>query len=58
MCAKLTANMSQQQCRDGVSPDIDYIMGCPDLRFRPTEQPLASQMRFGGCINGTASKKE
>ena len=41
VCAKLTANMSHQQCRDGVSPDIDYIMGCPDLRFRPTEQPLA-----------------
>ena len=42
MCAKLTANMSHQQWRDWVSPGIDYIMGCPDLRFRPTEQPLAS----------------
>ena len=41
MCAKLTTNMSRQQWRDWVSPDIDYIMGCPDLRFRPTEQPRA-----------------
>jgi len=41
MCAKLTANMSHQQWRDWVSPGIDYIMGCPDLRFRPTEQPRA-----------------
>ena len=41
MCAKLTTNMSHQQWRDWVSPGIDYIMGCPDLRFRPTEQPRA-----------------
>ena len=25
LCAKLTANMSHQQWRDWVSPDIDYI---------------------------------
>ena len=25
VCAKLTANMSHQQWRDWVSPDIDYI---------------------------------
>jgi hypothetical protein len=31
MCAKLTTNMSQQQWRDWVSPDIDYIPACPDL---------------------------
>ena len=42
MCAKLTANMSHQQWRDWVSPDIDYIKVCPDLPFRPTEQPRAS----------------
>ena len=42
MCAKLTTNMSHQQWRDWVSPDIDYINVCPDLPFRPTEQPLAS----------------
>jgi hypothetical protein len=42
MCAKLTTNMSRQQWRDWVSPDIDYINVCPDLPFRPTEQPLAS----------------
>jgi hypothetical protein len=41
MCAKLTANMSHQQCRDWVSPGIDYIKVCPDLPVRPTEQPRA-----------------
>jgi len=29
MCAKLTTNMSRQQWRDWVSPDIDYIKVCP-----------------------------
>ena len=42
VCAKLTANMSHQQWRNWVSPDIDYIKVCPDLASRPTEQPLAS----------------
>jgi len=42
MCAKLTANMSHQQCRDWVSPGIDHIKVCSDTYpFRPTEQPLA-----------------
>jgi hypothetical protein len=41
MCAKLTASMSHQQCRDWVSAGIDDIKVCPDLRFRPTEQPRA-----------------
>ncbi len=31
LCAKLTTNMSHQQWRDWVSPDIDYIPVCPDL---------------------------
>jgi WD40 repeat protein len=31
MCAKLTTNMSHQQWRDWVSPDIDYIKACSDL---------------------------
>jgi WD40 repeat protein len=31
ICAKLTANMSRQQWRDWVSPDIDYIEVCPGL---------------------------
>ena len=31
LCAKLTTNMSHQQWRDWVSPDIDYIELCPDL---------------------------
>jgi len=35
MCAKLTANMSHKQCRDWVSPDIDYIKGCPALPIAP-----------------------
>jgi WD40 repeat protein len=35
MCAKLTANMSHQQWRDWVSPDIDYIKVCPDLPIPP-----------------------
>jgi WD40 repeat protein len=35
MCAKLTTNMSHQQWRDWVSPDIDYIKACPDLPIAP-----------------------
>ena len=31
VCAKLTTNMSHQQWRDWVSPDIDYIEVCPGL---------------------------
>jgi WD40 repeat protein len=31
LCAKLTANMSHQQWRDWVSPEIDYITTCPEL---------------------------
>ena len=34
LCAKLTTNMSHQQWRDWVSPDIDYIKVCPDLPGR------------------------
>ena len=35
MCAKLTTNMSRQQWRDWVSPDIDYIKVCPGLSITP-----------------------
>jgi hypothetical protein len=35
MCAKLTTNMSHQQWRDWVSPDIDYIEACPGLPIAP-----------------------
>ena len=35
LCAKLTTNMSHQQWRDWVSPDIDYITVCPDLPVAP-----------------------
>ena len=31
LCAKLTTNMSHQQWRDWVSPDIGYIEACPGL---------------------------
>ncbi len=31
LCAKLTSNMSRQQWRVWVSPDIDYLPACPDL---------------------------
>jgi WD40 repeat protein len=31
LCDKLTANMSHQQWRDWVSPDIPYIESCPGL---------------------------
>jgi WD40 repeat protein len=36
LCAKLTTNMSHQQWRDWVSPDIDYIEACPGLPI-PTD---------------------
>jgi WD40 repeat protein len=32
LCKKLTANMSQKQWRDWVSPGIDYDPTCPDLQ--------------------------
>ncbi len=35
MCAKLTTNMSHQQWRDWVSPDIGYIEACPGLPIPP-----------------------
>ena len=35
LCAKLTTNMSHQQWRDWVSPDIDYIEACPGLPVAP-----------------------
>ena len=34
VCAKLTTNMSRQQWRDWVSPDIDYMEVCPGLPIR------------------------
>jgi WD40 repeat protein len=35
LCAKLTANMSHQQWRDWVSPDIEYTQACPNLPTPP-----------------------
>jgi hypothetical protein len=34
VCAKLTTNMTRQQWRDWVSPDIDYIKVWPGLPSR------------------------
>jgi hypothetical protein len=31
LCDKLTANMSHQQWRDRVSPDVAYTAVCPSL---------------------------
>jgi WD40 repeat protein len=31
LCAKLTSNMSRQQWRDWVSPDMGYVKLCPGL---------------------------
>jgi len=31
VCAKLTTNISHQQWRDWVAPDIDYVEVCPGL---------------------------
>jgi WD40 repeat protein len=31
LCDKLTANMSRTQWKQWVSPDIEYVPGCPDL---------------------------
>ena len=47
LCAKLTTNMSHQQWRDWVSPDIDYIEACPgpsDPTGRPS--PLTAHGDF------------
>jgi WD40 repeat protein len=38
LCGKLTANMSHQQWRDWVSPDIDYEIQCPGLPI-PADSP-------------------
>jgi hypothetical protein len=35
VCAKLNQNMSHQQWREWVSPDIGYIKSCPDLPVAP-----------------------
>jgi hypothetical protein len=35
LCDKLTANISRQQWREWVSPEIEYIKVCPDLPILP-----------------------
>jgi hypothetical protein len=47
MCAKLTTNMSHQQWRDWVSPDIDYIEACPGLPIRVLLRGIHDD--FDGC---------
>jgi WD40 repeat protein len=41
LCAKLTRNMSRQEWRDWVSPEIDYICQCPVLPI-PADDPGSS----------------
>jgi hypothetical protein len=35
LCDKLSANMSHQQWRDWIAPDINYIQACPNLPVPP-----------------------
>ena len=35
LCAKLSANLSHQQWRDWVSPDVEYEQACPNLPTPP-----------------------
>ena len=35
LCDKLTTNMGRKQWNEWVTPDIDYIKGCPDLPVPP-----------------------
>jgi WD40 repeat protein len=35
LCDKLTANMSQKQWHEWISPSIDYTKVCPDLPIAP-----------------------
>ena len=40
LCAKLSTNMSKQQWREWVSPDIEYIPACPALPIPPDDGPF------------------
>ncbi len=46
LCAKLTTNMSHQQWRDWVSPDIDYIKACPGPSHPTGRRPLTAHGEF------------
>ena len=46
LCTKLTTNMSHQQWRDWVSPDIDYITLCPDLPVADPAWELTARCLF------------
>ena len=35
LCDKLAANMSRQQWRNWVSPDVSYVTQCPGLPIPP-----------------------
>jgi hypothetical protein len=36
LCAKLTRNMSREEWRSWVSPEIDYVCQCPGLPVPPS----------------------
>jgi WD40 repeat protein len=42
LCKKLNRNMSHQEWRDWVSPDIDYIEQCPGLPIPPDEPEVTT----------------
>lgn len=44
LCLKLGRNMSHQEWRERVSPDIDYIEQCPDLPISPDNPDTAAVM--------------
>lgn len=45
LCSKLAQNMSIEQWREWVSPDIDYLKACPGLPIPPDGSPAASNSR-------------
>jgi hypothetical protein len=50
LCAKLTTNVSHQQWRDWVSPNIDYIEACPGPSNRTGWVPLKGVSRVAGVF--------
>jgi WD40 repeat protein len=46
LCAKLTSNMSREQWRGWVSPDIDYVPACADLPIPADQTARASHFSY------------
>jgi WD40 repeat protein len=44
LCKKLSRNMSHQEWRDWVSPDIEYVEQCPGLPIPPDEAEVAGDV--------------